>query len=304
MMLHMLSIILYQSLLIFPLILGGFYTIVLMRLPDLALEAAFLTGATISMLVMAFLPKDMGHLPALCFILFSSALAGSSVGFITSILREKLQISHLFASIISIGFFTSLSRFMLGAPHVSLLVYPSYLDLQLLPDSLIKPELASLIVIAILLAVAHRFLLKTQLGLAVEIYGVNRLFFKFHRLKESFIAYTGTTLAHSLAGISGYLVSQSHGFVDTSLGSGIGLQVITALLFGVICSERLGFARTYQALAGVCCYFTLHGLLLISGFDLTYFTGLQAVAVAICCFYRRIYLSAPSEKVKTYGFGV
>lgn len=276
--------------------LGGYYSIVLMRLPDLALEAAFLMGAVAGGLAAPFCASLPGPLGLLSIVLISF-LSGTFVGFVTSLLREKLAISHLFASIISIGFFSGIARALLGTTHFSLLSKAS--PFAIFRVASISPELCTLIVLGGIMCAMHYGILHTQFGLAIEIYGINKLFFTYHHLDARFVGYAGTMLAHGLAGISGYCIAQSQSFVDLMMGAGLGLQVITALLFGIICSERLGLPRMYQPLAGICCYFALHAIILLSGFDLTYFNSAQALMVAASCLYRKQYFAANPTALRT-----
>ncbi len=301
MVLESLYIVTYQTLLLLPLMLGGYYSIVLMRLPDLALEAAFLMGATTSGLIAAYLYAvvPLSILLFCCFV--GSFVGGIFVGYITSLLREKLMISHLFASIISIGFCSGICRALLGTTHFSLLNVVS--PLSCLSAYTFYSEQILLFILGVIIFLLHVFLLSTEFGLSLEIYGLNKLFFQHHHINVFSVGYRGIMLAHGLAGVSGYYIAQSQYFVDCSMGTGIGLQVITALLFGIICAEKLNINRLYQPIAGIFCYFFLHALIIMSNFNLTYFNALQAIVVALCCLYRNQYLAADHSKTR-YEIGV
>jgi ABC-type uncharacterized transport system permease subunit len=293
-------IVLQQAFLLLPLMIGGYYSIVLMRLPDLALEAAFLMGAVGGSLISTTCSPLIPPSITLLLVILSSSICGIGVGYITSLFREKLEISHLFASIISIGLFHGIARALLQSTHYSLLHLRSVFSFAIFDH---YSELIMLFLLSTSIFFFHRFLLSTEFGLAMEMYGINKFFFTHHKISLPYVGYLGTMIAHGLAGISGFCVAQSHFFVDILMGTGIGLQVITALLFGIICAERLAISRLYKPFTGIICYFTLQAIIILSGLDLTYFNSIQALIVAACCLYRKEYLKH-NRALTRYEIGV
>src|SRR5579871_1449054 len=103
-MVETLLIITEQALMHFPLILGAYITVSLMKLPDLSIESAYVFGAICA----AKMVPLCAHLPlpfAIAIIMGTSMVAGACVGLFSSLLTHKARIPHLLSSIITIGIF-------------------------------------------------------------------------------------------------------------------------------------------------------------------------------------------------------
>ena len=85
-------------------------------------------------------------------------------------------------------------------------------------------------------------------------------------------------ISNGLAGISGYCFAQSNGFVDISMGVGIPLFAITALLLG---KTLRTIHPLISASSGLVIYFLIQQLLLRVGFSLNYFTLVQSCLILL-----------------------
>ena len=147
------------------------------------------------------------------------------------------------------------------------------------------PELPLLVLIGCIITTLMYLLFKTQIGYAYAVYGNNSQFFKNYGISTSFVFITGVMIANGLAGISGYMFAQSNNFFELNMGLGKALLCITALILGK------GFVRIKKPfsivvpLVGTGAYFSLQQLLLKIGFNLKYFTAVQALLVLCILFY-------------------
>ncbi len=273
-MFETLFIVAEQACIHFPLILGAYISISLMKVPDLSLESAYVFGAMFTSIFLSYIEHTA--LPFLIpLIICFSLIGGMIVGAVSASLTQIAHIPHLLSSIITIGIFHGLIQLIAG-PYLSLSQYTNPLSTNIIP---LHPELPTLFIIFFICMVIIRYFFSTELGYCLAVLGNNPSFFKHYGISTRYIFITGIILANSLAGLSGYLVAQSNGFADINMGFGKVLLCITALIMGKIAQQRT--LSIIPAISGIFCYFLLQQLLLKTGFDLRYFTMMQAIIILI-----------------------
>lgn len=269
-------IIIEQCLMHVPLLLGAYITISLMKLPDLSIESAYVSGAIIGAYVVAStsaLPVSM-QLPL---VIIASLFGGAIVGITSSILTQYAGLPHLLSSIITFGVFYGINQLIAGS-YISLSAYQN----PLLSNGIERhPEMVALTLIAILVVMGLYVLFKKQLGYAFALYGNNPHFLRHYGISVPYVFIAGVVLSNALAGLSGYLFAQSNGFADITMGFGKALLCITALILGKVIVRSTQPIVIIMPLVGCCAYFTLQQLLLKVGFNLKYFTTVQAL-VTLC----------------------
>jgi len=278
-----LFIILEQSLIHIPLVLGAYITFSLMKIPDLSIESAYLFGAFFSSYGISI--QSYGIVFSFVSALFLSILGGMLVGLTSSYLTYAGRLSHLLSSIVTIGLFHGIFQFFSSSSYISLAAYDN--SLVLLPFFEKRPEFFILLFLSILLCVGFFFLLKTQLGHCFSIYGQNAAFFKQFRISEMHVFITGVTLANALSGISGYLFAQTNNLVELNMGIGKSLFCIMAIILGKSFIKKVD--AWLVPIIGIFSYFLLQQLLLKIGFNLKYFTALQALIVLIAFVFMNRY---------------
>ena len=77
------------------------------------------------------------------------------------------------------------------------------------------------------------------------------------------------------------MIAQSNGFVDTTMGVGMPLLCISSLIIGKSLYRSEKTLQIFVPLLGVVGYFIIQTILLKLGFDLRYFTTIQAMIVAV-----------------------
>jgi putative ABC transport system permease protein len=125
------------------------------------------------------------------------------------------------------------------------------------------------------------YILQTQLGYCFIVYGNNPLFFNYSLISGRFVFCAGIILAHACAGLSGYLVAQYNGFIDLGMGQGVTLLCISIIVLGKLFLSVRSKLLALVPMLGAISYFLLQRVLIKIGFDLKYFTLVQALLVLI-----------------------
>lgn len=285
-MLNTILIILEQSLLHIPLIVGAYISISLLQVPDLGIESAYVFGALMGSLTVRFLSNSplitvqSGYVLGLAVI---AAIAGGFfVGAIAGIITKKGKLPHLLSSIITLGLFHGINQYI-SPVYVSLVGCVNPLACgNFIPY---HPELLMLILIVVIVVSFIFLLLQAQIGYAYQVYGNNPQFFDHYNISSSYVFVSGIILSHGLAGLSGYLFAQTNTFVELNMASGKVLLCITALILGkTIVSNKIRSSLSIP-LVGTALYFTIQQSLLQCGFNLKYFTFVQAFLVLVLLVY-------------------
>jgi len=251
----MLSAILEQGVIVLPLLLGAYISLKLMKLPDFALESAFLSGAVFGYLFNSF---------PIGIIVCGSIFGGLLVGVTTLFLNQYLKIPYLLAAIATNGLFHGINQFVLKTAVVSFKV------------PLIFSEILLFITLSFFSIAVAYLVLRSKLGYALAIFGDNPEFFSHYQISSFYVMGSGLLLAHGLAGLSGCLFALSNGFIDLTMGFGVVLLCLTALMLGS-CFFRNSSPNVLVPLSGVIVYFFLQQGILKFGFDLKYFNAVQAL---------------------------
>lgn len=266
-------IILEQSLLHMPLIFGAYISMSLMKLPDLSLESSYACGALLAAATMSTVMQAIPAPLSLIVTITISLTGGALVGIMISFLTQKCHIPYLLSSLITTGLFHGIMQLFAGV-YVSLNGCKSLLEYDLIP---FHAELPSIIIISMICFLFFFYFFKTEIIYAFTTFGNNPLFFTHYSISTAYIFIFGVIFAHALSGLSGYLCAQSQGFADISMGFGKLLLSITALTLGKIVPVK--HPTIIFPLVGLFGYFTLQQLLLKIGFDLRYFTMIQATVI-------------------------
>lgn len=269
----MITALIEQLLLALPLVLGAYISYSLLKLPDLSLESAYLFGAVLGVLVQE-------HGGGLALILIASIAGGAVVGLISSAINQIFQLPFLLSSIITNGLFHGLTQYFLGTSLLSIRI----------PGPELLDTLSGFMVIGGVVTILIGLGLRSQLGVSYAIYGNNPAFFRHYGISVKYIVMSGVMLADSLAGISGYLFAHANGFVDLSMGYGLVLLCITALILGKVAVQK---KLILVPLIGLLGYFVLQHLLLAIGMNLKYFNAFQALFVltVLLLFNKRLALT-------------
>lgn len=259
-----------------PLVLGAYLSISLMKIPNLSIETAYVFGAIMASQVLMF--EGNCGVVMLMLALILAACGGAIVGIVAATLNVSAKFSHILSAIITMGLFHGIAQWVMGGAHMT--ISHVYNPLRLLDRVPEFPELPVIMMIVIFVCFLFYVLLKTELGIACALYGDNIAFLKNYRMNQSYVVVAGMAISGALAGISGYMVAQSNGFADSTMGVGLPLLCLSSLIIGKSLYQSGRPIQMSAALIGIIGYFVMQTILLKVGFDLKYFTSVQAVLVA------------------------
>lgn len=275
-MTNLILIILEQFLMYIPLMMGSYISFNLLAVPDFSIESAYLIGAicAIKILPLLITAPLVIQLIIACII---ACITGSISGLFSGTLTKYLRLNHALSAIITLGLFQGASYFLLGGGHMSLNNYNN--PLELLTIFTRSPELIALLFVIAIFILALRATIFTQLGYCLAAYGYNNRFFSNYGISSNFIFITGLMLSNACAGLSGFLVTQSNGYIDASMGFGLPLLCLSTLMLGSLLVPTHKVINLKLPLIGLLAYLFLQQMLLKAGFTSIYFSAAQALII-------------------------
>ena len=240
--------------------LGAYLTFRVLDFPDLTVEGSFPLGAAVCARLMAS-GVDCWTATAVAF------AAGFLAGCVTAVLNQKLKILHILAGILTSIALYSVSLRIMGRPNTALLSLPTVYDFVagFGVRSLYAPVIFLLIAVAAVTLLLDVFL-GTGYGLAMRAAGANARMAQANGVRCEGMVLLGLGIANGLTGLSGALFAQLMGAADISMGVGIIVIGLAAVIGGtaLIPSRRIPIA-TLACVIGSVLYRLAIGLALSMG---------------------------------------
>ena len=210
---------------------------------DLTVDGAFpIGGAVCAVLIVS------GQSPEVAII--AAFVAGALTGLATALIDIIFKIEGLLASIIVItGAYTVTLHIMGGRSNVPLLGEETIISrlskewrarlIEQFGDSMRRQStnlleiLLFAVIVIIVLALLYWFL-RTEIGLAIRASGKNPQMVRATGLNHNLMIAIALMVANGLAGIAGSLVVQQFGFADVSLGFGLIVRGLAAVIIGEV----------------------------------------------------------------------
>lgn len=213
--------------LVFALVaLGAFLTFRVLDFPDLTVEGSFPLGAAVCAKLMV-----AGVDPWLAS--FAGAGAGALAGFATAFLNLKLRILHILASILTAIALYSVNLRIMGSPNIGLLNVDTVYSFgaKLGVPSLYVPLIVLAIVVTAATVLVDIFL-ATGFGLSLRATGANPRMAKANGINTALMICVGLAIANGLTGLAGALFAQMLGAADVSMGIGVIVIALAAVIGG------------------------------------------------------------------------
>jgi len=249
--------------------LGVFLTYRVLNFPDLTVDGSFVTGAAVASLLLVQTGIDPFSVLLIAF------AAGCGAGLVTGLLNTKLGITNLLAGVLTMIMLYSINLRIMGRPNLSLLRAST---ISRVIESAWSPlgRLDILAFIALLTLATKLMLdyfLRTEVGLAMRATGDSEQMITAQGVNVNSMKLLGLALSNGLVALSGALVAQYSGFADVSMGIGIIVTGLAAVILGgaLIRSNRVGW-MTASVLLGSIIYRIAVSLALRYG----YVVGFQA----------------------------
>jgi len=195
----------------------------MMSFPDLTVDGSFTLGGA----VLAVLLSN-GY--SIIFSIASAIISGFIAGVATAFLNRKLGISKILSGILIMLILYSINLRIMGKANISLLR----------TNTLFTPfdssDDGALILFLFGIAVSLLFLLLylsiTKLGLFIRATGDNEFMVRSQGVNTDWVFIIGIGLSNALIAFSGALVAQNQGFADVSMGIGMIITGLAALIIG------------------------------------------------------------------------
>ena len=242
-----------------------------LSLPDLTVEGSFpLGGCVAAALVTAGLNPWAGTALAVA--------AGVVAGAATALIHLRLRIPSLLAGILVATMIWSVDLRAMGMPNRSVAPELSLYD-TISPDILLsnwmQVALFAVLVGAVVLSLIAFY--RTEMGLSLRCVGANARLSPALGISSSGYVVLGFGLANGLAALGGALVVQQQGYADVTMGFGILVNALAALIIGEAIIGQASIERQIVApVVGSIVYYQLVSLGLAIGLhpsDLKFLTG-------------------------------
>lgn len=229
--------------------LGTFITFRVLRFPDLTVEGSFPLGAAVaSTLIVAGMNAYLASLVAIA--------AGAAAGYVTAWMAVRLKILHILASILTAIALYSINLRIMGRPNMPLLgQVTAFSPLGQLPlPSYISIPIAVFLIVFTVKFLLDRFL-ASEIGLAMRAVGANPRMAEANGVRTDRLTLLGLSMANGLAALSGALFAQIQGASDISMGVGVIVVGLAAVIGGgaLFPSNRVAIG-TFSSLVGSVLY--------------------------------------------------
>lgn len=223
--------------------IGIYISFRILKRPDLTTEGSFPFGAAVASTLIV---NDVDPVLATLFAFFAGAVAG----FLTGYLMTKAKIHGLLAGILVMTGLYSINLVVMGRSNVSLLntsritnLISQYINLPPDFDTIIIGVLILMLVISVLI-----FYFKSDSGQALIATGDNEKMARSMGIKTDRMKILGLSLANGLVGLSGGLISQYNGYADISMGIGIFVIGLAAIIIVEIFYKNLTLSARFVSI--------------------------------------------------------
>ena len=207
-----------------------------------------------------------------------AVLAGCAAGMTTALIHLHLRVPSLLAGVLVATMVWSVDLRTMAVPNRAVPPELSIFD-ALSPAILLDVHLQMLLMAAIvgLLVVGLLLLYRTEIGLALRCVGANPRLAPALGINGRLYVVAGFGLANAIAALGGALIVQSQGYADVTMGFGVLVNALAALIIGEAIVGRAGIGRQLAApVLGSLIYYQLTSLGLATGLnpsDLKFLTG-------------------------------
>lgn len=216
-----------QGLLWAVLAIGLFITFRILDVADLSIEGTYPLGGAIAVMTISG-----GGSPLLA-ILFAF-LGGCAAGAVTGFLHTKLKIPALLAGILTMIGLYSINLRIMGRATTSILgeetVYTFF-------ESSMSKVSATLVVGLLATLVVWFFcyiFFGTELGAAIRATGDNPQMIRAQGVNTDITIILGLIISNGFVGITGALLSQSNGYADVNMGTGVLVTGLASIIIGEV----------------------------------------------------------------------
>lgn len=259
--------VLEQGLLFGIVAIGVYITYKILDFPDLSVDGTYPLGASICA---ALLIKDINPWIA---VLIATA-GGAIAGLVTAFLHVKLKITNLMSGILVMIGLYSVNLMVMGQSNIPLFNTKSVFTG--------KYNVITITIVVLLIKFAFDFFLKTKLGNLLVAVGDNEQLVTSLGVNKNNIKILGLMISNGLVALSGALTAQYQGFADSSMGTGVVVMGLAAVIIGTSIFKKVSFVKaTTLSIFGATIYKLAIAMALKFGLNPNYLKLMTAVIVII-----------------------
>ncbi|SHK45318.1 putative ABC transport system permease protein [Clostridium cavendishii DSM 21758] len=218
--------ILEQGLIISIAALGVYITYSILDFPDLSVDGTFSLGAAISIVLV------LNNVNPFIAILLSM-IVGSLAGLATGLLHVKLKITNLLSGILVMIGLYSINLRVMGKANISMFNKQSiFSDLNKFMAGSIWSKLVVILIITLVIKFIMDLLFKTKFGFILKATGDNETLVTTLGVNKGNIKILALMFSNALVGLSGGIMAQYQGFSDISMGTGLIIMALAAIILG------------------------------------------------------------------------
>ena len=194
-----------------------FITFRIIDFPDLTVDGTFALGAAVSAAMIT-----VGYNPWIATI--AAILAGAIAGIVTGYLHVKWDILGLLAGILTMTALYSINLRIMQKPNIAIID-----DLTVFSMGSVITTTFIMVVILILLLTSF---FATEFGLAIRAVGINSKVSTAYGINVGLMKIIALSLSNGIVALAGSLFTQSQGFADISMGTGVVIGGLASVIIG------------------------------------------------------------------------
>ena len=219
-----------QGLLFALVAMGVYITYKILDFPDLSVDGTFPLGASISA---ALLINGVNPWISILIATIGGAIAGSITGF----LHVKLKISNLMSGILVMMGLYSVNLRIMGKSNIPLF------NTNYIFKSTAVNSIFIILAIVVVVKIILDLFLKTKAGFLLTAVGDNEQVVSSLGVNKNLVKVLGLAISNGLVALAGALTAQHQGFADVTMGTGIVVMGLAAVIIGVSIFEKISFIK-------------------------------------------------------------
>ena len=219
-----------QGLLFALVAMGVYITYKILDFPDLSVDGTFPLGAAISA---ALLVNGVNAWVSIIVATIGGAMAGAITGF----LHVKLKISNLMSGILVMMGLYSVNLRIMGKSNI-----PLFNTNYIFKDTKISPIFIILAIVIVVKVILDLYL-KTKSGFLLTAAGDNEQVVSSIGVNKNLVKVLGLAISNGLVSLAGALTAQHQGFSDVTMGTGIVVMGLAAVIIGVSIFGKISFIK-------------------------------------------------------------
>ena len=219
-----------QGLLFALVAMGVYITYKILDFPDLSVDGTFPLGASISA---ALLINGVNPWISILIATIGGAIAGSITGF----LHVKRKISNLMSGILVMMGLYSVNLRIMGKSN-----RPLFNTNYIFKSTAVNSIFIILAIVVVVKIILDLFL-KTKAGFLLTAVGDNEQVVSSLGVNKNLVKVLGLAISNGLVALAGALTAQHQGFADVTMGTGIVVMGLAAVIIGVSIFGKISFIK-------------------------------------------------------------